>query len=132
MQDAVMLDVNPDTVCRLILLAREFHAQGNVTISEEPASLAEGLPIRILAAHAEDSTLGEFRSIIADLEPRQQQQVVGLLWIGRGDYGLDEWDMVLGQAEDQWNEDTADYLIAHPLLADALTEGLELHGHRCD
>jgi len=127
-----MLDVNPETICRLILLAREFHSQDNVSISDEPVSLAEDMPIRILASHADDSTLGEFRSIVADLEPRQQQQVVGLLWIGRGDYGLDEWEMVRSQAQGQWHEYTADYLIAHPLLADCLIEGLELHGHRCD
>ena len=127
-----MLDVNPETVCRLMNLAREFHAQEHVVMPDEPASLAEDLPITILATHSDDSTLDEFRSIIEDLEPRQQQQVVGLLWIGRGDYDLDEWEMVLEQAKDQWNEYTADYLIAHPLLADHLQDGLELHGHRCD
>lgn len=126
-----MLDVNPDTVCRLIDLAREFHAQEAVVIPEEPGSASDDWTGNILAAHADDATLDEFRSIIADLEP-DQQQVVGLLWMGRGDYTIDEWDEVLEQAADAWNERTADYLITHPLLPDYLTEGLDLHGYRCD
>ncbi|HEX7037268.1 MAG TPA: DUF3775 domain-containing protein [Pseudomonadales bacterium] len=127
-----MLDVNPDTVCRLIDLAREFHAQEAVVIPEEPGSPADDWTGNVLAAHADDATLEEFRSIIADLEPDQQQQVVALLWIGRGDFGLDEWDEALAQAADAWNERTADYLISHPMLADYLAEGLELHGYECD
>lgn len=123
-----MLDVNPDTVCRLIDLAREFHAQEAVVIPEEPGSPADDWAGNILAAHADDATLDEFRSIIADLEPDQQQQVVGLLWIGRGDFGIDEWDEVLAQAADAWNERTADYLIGTPLVADFLEEGLDQIG----
>ena len=127
-----MLDVNPDTVCRLIDLAREFHAQEAVVIPEEPGSPADDWPGNMLAAHADDATLDEFRSIIDDLEPDQQQQVVGLLWIGRGDYGLEEWSDVLEQAADAWNERTAEYLIAHPLLPDYLAEGLDMHGYSCN
>lgn len=127
-----MLDVNPETVCRLIDLAREFHAQEAVTIPEEPGSPADEWASDILAAHADDPALEEFRAIIADLDPDQQQQVVALLWIGRGDFSIDEWDEVLAQAADAWNERTADYLISHPMLADYLTEGLELHGYSCD
>ncbi|MFW6093270.1 MAG: DUF3775 domain-containing protein [Pseudomonadota bacterium] len=127
-----MLDVNPDTVCRLIDLAREFHGQEAVSIPEEPDNPADHWPREVLAAHTGDATLGEFRSIIEDLEPDQQQQVVGLLWVGRGDYELDEWADALEYAAHAWTETTADYLIAHPLLADYLREGLELHGYSCD
>lgn len=127
-----MLDVNPETVCRLIVLAREFHVQEEVVIPDEPARPGDDWPTQVLAAHASDATLDEFRSIVADLEPDQQQQVVGLLWLGRGDYDLEDWGEALAYAAEAWNEATADYLIAHPLLADYLTEGLDLHGHRCD
>lgn len=127
-----MLDVNPDTVCRLMQLAREFHAQEEVVIPEVPGSPSDTWPGQMLAAHSDDSTLDEFRSIIDDLEPDQQQQVVALLWLGRGDYMLEEWQDALDYAAEAWNEATADYLIAHPLLADYLGEGLDLHGYRCD
>lgn len=127
-----MLDVNPDTVCRLMELAREFHAQEAVVIPEEPGSPSDTWPGQMLAAHSDDASLDEFRSIIDDLEPDQQQQVVALLWLGRGDYALEEWQDAMDYAAHAWNETTADYLISHPLLADYLAEGLDLHGYRCD
>jgi len=127
-----MLDVNPDTVCRLIDLARVFHAQEEVVFPEEPDIAEEDYPTQILANHAGDPTLAEFRNIITDLEPDQQQQVVGLLWLGRGDFTLDEWSEALEQAAENWNQSTADYLVAHPMLSDYLTEGLDQHGYSCD
>lgn len=128
----VTLDVSSDTVGRLIELAREFHAQEAVVIPDEPDRPADDWPTQILARHGEDLTLEEFRAIVADLEPDQQQQVVALLWLGRGDFDLDEWEEALARAGDEWTPFTADYLIAHPMLSDYLTEGLDLHGLRCD
>lgn len=127
-----MLDVNPDTVCRLIELARVFHAQDEVVIPEEPDNPSGDWLTQILAGHADDSMLDEFRNIVADLEPDQQQQIVALLWLGRGDFTLDEWTEAVEEAAENWNERTADYLIAHPLLSDYLTEGLDQHGYSCD
>lgn len=127
-----MLDVNPDTVCRLIELARVFHAQEEVVIPEEPEDLSGDYPAQILASHSGDSTLAEFRNIISDLEPDQQQQIVALLWLGRGDFSLEEWSEALDEAADNWNEATADYLVAHPMLPDYLSDGLDQHGYSCD
>jgi len=127
-----MLDINPDTVCRLIDLAREFHAQEGVVIPEAPDSPADDWALQVLADHAGDSTLGEFKATVSDLEPDQQQQIVALLWLGRGDFGTDEWDKALEQAAYSWNKATGDYLIAHPLLADYLTDGLESMGYSCE
>lgn len=127
-----MLDINPETVCRLIELARVFHAQESVVIPEEPENPDEDYPTQILASHSGDTTLEEFRNIIADLEPDQQQQIVGLLWLGRGDFSLDEWSEALEEAADNWNERTADYLVAHPMLSDYLSEGLDQHGYSCE
>ncbi len=127
-----MLDINPDTVCRLIDLAREFHAQEGVVIPEAPDSPADDWALQVLADHSGNSTLAEFKSIISDLEPDQQQQVVALLWIGRGDFSTEEWGTALEQAEYSWNEATGDYLIAHPQLADHLADGLEALGYSCE
>lgn len=128
----IMLDTNPHTICRLIELAREFHEQEimmsmnglgdyeNDTGQDRP-DMGNG-----------NALLQEFHSIVDDLEPDQQEQLVALLWLGRGDFSLDEWNSILRQAHEAWNENTADYLIAHPLLADFLSEGLSLTGYSCD
>ena len=127
-----MLDVNPDTVCRLVELARVFHAQEEVDIPEAPEAANGDWPMQVLAEHSGDSILEEFRGIVSDLEPDQQQQVVALLWLGRGDFSLEEWSAAVAEAAENWTENTADYLIAHPMLPDYLTEGLDQHGYGCD
>jgi hypothetical protein len=50
---------------------------------------------------------------------------VALMWIGRGDFEIDEWDDALERAQDSWNARTAEYLIGTPLVADYLAEGLD-------
>ena len=127
----MMLDVNPETVCQLIDLAREFHAQEEVVIPEEPDSSGGDWAMQVLANHSGDSTLSEFVSTVRDLEPDQQQQVVALMWIGRADFSADEWEAALEQAEYSWNERTGEYLIAHPQVADYLADGLAAFGYSC-
>lgn len=127
-----MLDVNPETVCRLITLARVFHAKEAVVIPEQPTSPSDDWAMQILADHADDEVFLEFKSIIDDLEPDQQQQVVALLWLGRGDGTLEDWPELLEQAQDDWNPSTAEYLIAHPFLADHLLEALDMQGYACE
>ena len=127
-----MLDVNPDTVCFLISKAREFHAKEEVVIPDMPDSPAEDWGRQVLADHAGDWTLEEFKATFNDLDPDQQQTVVALFWLGRGDFSVEEWEDAVKEAGEEWTTETADYLIAHPLLADFLLEGLELLDYSCD
>lgn len=124
-----MLNVSTHNIGRLINLAREFHAQEEVSFPEEAANPSGDWGAQILASHSDDASFQEFKSIIDDLEPDQQQEIVALLWLGRGDFGEDEWESVLELAEDSWTLRTAEYLIAHPHLADYLTEGLDTLGY---
>ncbi|MDQ2069051.1 DUF3775 domain-containing protein [Natronospira bacteriovora] len=130
--DSPTLDVNLDNVCRLIQLARIFHAQEAVVIPEEPGNPSDDWPTQILAAHHDDQSLNEFRSIIDDLDRNQQVEVVALLWMGRGDYDRQDWHALLSDADAEWTDYTADYLMAHPMLSDQLTEGLDILGYHCD
>lgn len=126
------LDVNPDDICRLAQLAREFHAQDAVAIPDEPASPLDQWVMDALGDHVGDSALEEFRNIISDFDRDQQVQAVALMWLGRGDYDLDEWESLLQDAGEAWTPWAADYLMAHPMLADHLIDGLDLLGYSCD
>jgi hypothetical protein len=75
-----------------------------------------------------DPAYEELKTTIEDLEPDQQVDLVGLMWLGRGDYTLDDWDKAIADAGESWNSRTAEYLIGTPLLADYLTEGLDQLG----
>lgn len=124
-----MLDINPDTIYRLIDLAREFHSRETVAETEDAVHADDEWAAQLLADHGDDATFEEFKSIVDDLEPGQQQQLVALLWLGREDYSLDEWDEAVDEAQYHWTPHTAQYLLGHPYLADHLEKGLEEHGY---
>lgn len=122
-----MLEINPETVSRIIDHAKEFHAQEGVVIptTSGGSEIDSDQAMQILAAHTDDLTYRQMKAEIDDLEPRQQADLVSLMWVGRGDYEVDEWEDVRKQAREQWTSHTAEYLLATPLVADYLEEGLE-------
>jgi Protein of unknown function (DUF3775) len=119
------LDLNRDTVRFIIDKAHEFHAREDVTFPDEPASIDEEWSKQVATDYGDDPYYQELKSTIDDLEPDQQVSLVSLMWLGRGDYSIDEWEEALDYAEDTWTDHTADYLIGTSLLADYLEEGLE-------
>ncbi len=127
-----MLNLNPDTVCFLISKARVFHSKEGVVFPDTPDSPADDWALQALADHGGDSVLEEFKSTMDDLEPDQQQEVVALMWLGRDEFSVDEWDAALEEARSSWTPSTAEYLLAHPQLSDYLLEGLNLLGYSCD
>lgn len=127
-----MLELNPETVCFLINKAKGFHAKEEVVIPDEPLSPSEDWARQVLANHADDLTYQEFSDAIDDLEPDQQFALVALMWLGRGDYSVDQWDDAFSDAKEHWTPRTAEYLMARPLVADYLTEGLSLLGYSCE
>ncbi len=126
------LNVNPETVCFIIARAREFQAKDEVVIPDEPADANGDWALDILEDHRDDMTLQEVQSAVADLEPDQQYDLVALMWVGRGDYDVDDWQGAVIAATEAWTERTADYLMTTPLAADYLEEGLELLGYSCE
>jgi hypothetical protein len=126
-----MLDLNPEIVCAIIAKAREFHAKEAVVIPEEPGESSGDWARQVLADHEGDLTLQELVATINGLEPDQQINLVALMWIGRGDFDASEWDDALQQARDMWTPHTAEYLLARPLVADFLEEGLVSLDYAC-
>ncbi len=131
-QVIVMLNISADTVCFLIARARAFHSKEDVVLPDNVDNPAEDWALQMLADHEGDLTFQEFKAGVEDLEPDQRAELVALLWLGRGDFSLDEWREAVEEARRNATPYTAEYLIAHPLLADYLLEGLALHGHSCE
>lgn len=127
-----MLSNNPETVCFLINKAHEFHAKEGVVIPEVPNSPADDWGRQVLADHIDDFSYQEMLYAINDLEPDQACELLALMWLGRGDYEMDEWERALSDAQDAWDEQTVHNLIATPLLADYMAEGLDQLGYRCE
>lgn len=127
-----MIDLNPESVRSVIAHAREFQVEASMETDLAPESLADDQAFERLTEYHGDERYTELRNVIEDLEPDQQRTLVALMWLGRGDYVLDDWEEALGYAAEADGVSTADYLIATPLLADYLEEGLSMHGYDGD
>jgi len=87
-----VIELNPDTVRFIIDKAREFQTHEDLDLSEAPASLEIGdWSDEALAGFSEDFTYQELESTIEDLEPDQQISLVALMWLGRGDFSIEQW-----------------------------------------
>jgi hypothetical protein len=125
--------MNPETVCFLIDKAHEFHAKEDVVIPEKPNSPTDDWALQVLANHLDDPTYQEIQAAINDLEPDQQATVLALVWLGRGDYDLEEWDEAMQAAVAELSSSSlVPNLMSIPLIADYWQEGLAIHGYRCD
>jgi hypothetical protein len=127
-----MISFNPETVCFIISKAHEFHVKEGVVIPEVPDSPADDWGRQVLADHVDDHSYQEMLYAINDLEPDQACELLVLMWLGRGDYEVEEWEDALRDAQDSWDGQTVSNLIATPLLADYLSEGLDLLGYDCE
>jgi len=118
-------ELNRGTVQFMIDKAHEFHSRDDVTFPDEPEIADEFWSSQVTADFGGDTYYQELKTTIDDLEPDQQIALVALMWVGRGDFSITEWNEALRNAEDSWNPHTADYLIGTSLLADYLSEGLQ-------
>ena len=133
MSDRPELNVNPEIVCNIIAHAREFQAKEGVVIPEETNELSEDFDyLQVLADHTNDLNFQELKAFINDLEPDQQMTLVALMYLGREDYNIDEWEECLAVAHDGWTNHTAEYLLSRPQVAEFLTAGLAEFGYDCE
>jgi hypothetical protein len=129
-----MLKVRLETLCYIIAKARELQAKEQVVFPDDSSGPGDDWAMQVLADHVDDLSLLEIKAAVEDLSPEQQAELVALMWLGRGDYALDEWDDASAEALEQLldHESTAEYLLAHPMVADQLEEGLIAHGYSCE
>jgi hypothetical protein len=129
----MLLNINPELVCHIIEKIREFQAKELVVIPETaPDQLYESDWAQILADHQDDQTYQELALAINDLEPDQQQALVALALIGRGDYTKDDWAQAMDDAQDLTPSAIVSFLLSIPLMPDYLTEGLGQLDIVCD
>ncbi len=127
-----MIDINPETIRFIIDRAHELQSDGDSMFTEPQVNPLEEELLGIRDTPQFDPTDTELKVVVNGLEPDQQQTIVALMWLGRGDFSLNEWEEALEAARDNWTPQTAEYLTGTPLLADYLSEGLAVHGYTED
>lgn len=126
------LTISSESVCFIIVKAREFDAQDVVTDPDSGSNATDDKMASVLEAHSDDLTQKELVAFINALSEEEQSDLVALLWLGRGDGTLEDWDDLRDEAQRQHNNRTAAYLLGEPLLSDHLEEGLSQFGLTCE
>ena len=72
-----------------------------------------------------DLSRDEIRQEIESMNDEQQDGLVALFWIGRGDAEPEEWEQTKALARQQHEGPVSRYLLGQPEVGEFLTEGLE-------
>jgi hypothetical protein len=133
-EEVPSLSVKPETVCYIIVKAREFDVKDVVTDPDEGSNAADDSMISVLEDHPDDPVLEELTSVISDLSEDEQIDLVALAWLGRDDNTVDDWATLrqeAARAHVSHGTHTTSYLLGMPLLGDYLEEGLSQLGISC-
>jgi len=128
-----MVTIPLEKLAFIVAKAREFDAEVEPDGGDESASNpADDGERAILQDTADNPTLQELRDAIDALNVDERDELLALVWIGRGDYTAEEWDDAVSEARAMANRRDADYLIGTPLLADYIEEALAAFGLSLD
>ena len=128
-----------DTLCRIILRAREYEAQtatdydggeaaDNVDDEDEGA-------LSVLDDTINESVEEELTAAFEDLGEDQLAEVIAFCWVGQGTYEAGDWDEAMTEAQDLVSGGTdgaVAELMDMPMLASVLESGLAAFDLSCD
>jgi hypothetical protein len=124
-----MLTIPLAKLAYIVEKAREYDAEVPVdpdaATGSDPADDDER---QILLDTPDNPTAQELRDAIDGLNIDEREELLALLWLGRGDYDAQSWPEALRQARDTRSSTETEYLVGTPLLGDYLEEGVEALG----
>ena len=127
-----------ETLCRIILRAREYEAQTVDYASDEDADDVndeqEGA-LSVLEDDINDSVEEELRAVFEDLGEDQLAEVISFCWVGSGTYESGDWDEAMEEAQSLVNDgvdQAVEELMDQPMLASVLESGLAAFDLSCD
>ena len=128
-----------DTLCRIVLRAREYEAQtptdyeGNEAADNVDDTDEETLSV--LDDDLNDSVEEELKAVFEDLGEDQLAEVIAFCWVGQGTYEAADWDEAMEEAQALVADGTngaIDELLEQPMLASVLESGLAAFELSCD
>jgi hypothetical protein len=127
-----------ETLCRIILRAREYEAQTVDYADDEDAADVDDEQEGALSVLEDDintSVEEELRSVFEDLGEDQLAEVLAFCWVGQGTYEAADWDEAISEAQEVVGDGTEvaiDELMEQPMLASVLESGLAAFDLSCE
>jgi hypothetical protein len=122
-----MLTIPLERLAYIIEKAREFDAEVP-SDAEEGSNAADDDEREILLDTPDNPTAQELRAAIDGLNIDEREELLALVWLGRGDYDAENWSEALRQVRQTQTSTETAYLLGTPLLADYLEEGVSALG----
>ena len=127
-----------ETLCRIVLRAREYEGQTVDYAGDEDADDVddekEGT-LSVLEDDINDSVEEELRAVFEDLGEDQLGEVIAFCWVGQGTYEAGDWDEAMEEAQSMVSEsveEAINELMDQPMLASVLESGLAAFDLSCD
>ncbi len=124
-----MLTIPLEKLAYIIVKAREYDAEVPPVDEDSGSNPADDADRGVLEDTPGNPTYQELVGALDALSDIERVEVLALTWLGRGDYGKEEWRDALKEARRVHDERETTYLVETPLLADFLEEGLSQLGY---
>jgi hypothetical protein len=128
------LAISREKVSFLIDKAQEFDVKDLPADENSGSNPSDDNQIDVLEDNGGDSVTSKIASFIRAMNEDEQTDLVALMWLGRGDGTLEQWEDLRREATERRSEyrnprwETVRYLLGEPLLGDLLAEGLDKFG----
>jgi hypothetical protein len=131
------LRISTEKVCAFIEAAREVAGKVPSNAGDRMTTGDDSRLETIVDEPGQDFYEGDDRGrqvaeFVAGLNIEEQIDLLALIWLGRGDYDIAEWDDALTEAEARIAARDPDYMIGDSTLPEYLGDGLEAFGRSCD
>ncbi len=118
------LTLSPERAFFILMKAREFDEKVEVSDPDSGSNAADDMGVDVLEETPDDPTYAELTAAVNALNDDEQLDLIALIWVGRGDFGLDEWNDARAAAADIGRERTPRYVTGIPTVSDYLDEAL--------
>jgi hypothetical protein len=124
-----MLNIPLEKLALIVTMARDYDVKVEAVEPDPGSNPADDGESGVLSDYPDDATGEQLAETITALNDDEREELVALLWIGRGDFDKTEWPQALAQAHSELDRPAADYLMGEPLLGDFLEEAISELGY---
>jgi hypothetical protein len=126
------LRISADKVCDFIEAAREVAGMVPSTAGDATTTGDDSKLVTIEDYPGENSRRREMVEFIAGLNVEEQIDLLALIFLGRGDYDIAEWDVAVAEAQSRIAARDPDYMIGDAALPEYLGTALDAFDKACD
>ena len=126
----MLSELDPQKVCFLIVKLREFGIQAEPNLGGG-SDASDDKFVAVFEEEAHPSVVKEAEGLIQGMNVEEQQELIALSLVGRGDYSKEEWTDAMQAAASHPEPTTSAFLMQNPTVSDDLEEGLSLFGFSC-